>query len=70
MKLIQEKHASKFIAESALNYKERLSVTTFGPLSNLAIAFHYDYRVKDIGAVSLLGGQYTGVGNVVGENSA
>ena len=45
-------------------------MTTFGPLTNLALAFHYDYRVKDIGAANLLGGQYTGVGNVMNEHSA
>ena len=53
-----------------MKYKENLSITTFGPLTNLAVAFHYEYKVKDIGAVSLLGGQYTGVGNVVGSYSA
>jgi inosine-uridine nucleoside N-ribohydrolase len=53
-----------------LKHKENLSITTFGPLTNLAVAFHYEYKVKDIGAVSLLGGQYTGVGNVVGSYSA
>lgn len=70
MNLIQTQHASKFIAESALKHKENLSITTFGPLTNLAIAFHYEYKVRDIGTVSLLGGQYTGVGNVVDEYSA
>ena len=39
-------------------------------MTNLALAFHYDYRVKDIGAANLLGGQYTGVGNVMNEHSA
>jgi len=36
----------------------------------LAIAFLYDHKVKNVGVVSILGGQYTGVGNVIGKYSA
>jgi len=36
----------------------------------LAIAFHYEHKIKNIGVVSILGGQYTGVGNVIGKYSA
>lgn len=39
-------------------------------MTNLALAFHYDYQVKNIGMVNLLGGQYTGVGNVMNQHSA
>lgn len=47
-----------------------MAITTFGPLTNLALAFHYDYQVKNIGMVNLQGGQYTGVGNVMNQHSA
>lgn len=36
----------------------------------MAIAFHYDHKIKNVGVVSVLGGQYTGVGNVIGKYSA
>jgi len=36
----------------------------------LAIAFLYEHKVKNVGVVSILGGQYTGVGNVIGKYSA
>lgn len=36
----------------------------------MAIAFLYEHKVKNVGVVSILGGQYTGVGNVIGKYSA
>jgi inosine-uridine nucleoside N-ribohydrolase len=38
--LVQSKFAPLFIAEQIRKYSEELCIITFGPLTNLAIAFH------------------------------
>ena len=45
--LVQKKKAYKFIAESALKHKGEIAFITIGPVTNLALAYHYDNRIAD-----------------------
>jgi len=45
--LVQKEKAYKFIAESAIKYKNQVSIINIGPLTNLALAYHYNNEIKN-----------------------
>jgi len=51
-------------------YQQNLGIIALGPLTNLAIAYHLDYSFGKVGLISVYGGQYSGVGNVIGQYSS
>lgn len=60
----QGEHAVNFIIESILNSKEKITVVTCGPMTNLAMALRLEPKIKEnIEEIVLMGGAYT-IGNV------
>ena len=52
--------AYKFIAESAKKYEGKIALICLGPLSNLALAYHYDNTIANcFSNVSIMGGSDT-----------
>lgn len=58
--LVQELKSYKFIAESAQKYKGKVALICLGPLSNLALAYHYNNEICDgLSNVVVMGGSDT-----------
>jgi len=58
------RHAVTYIVETIMNSKEKITVVTTGPMTNLALAMKIEPRIKNnIEEVLLMGGAYTN-GNV------
>ncbi len=63
-KKFDERHAVTFIIQTIMNSKEKITVVTTGPMTNLALAMKMEPKIKDnIEEVVLMGGAYTN-GNV------
>lgn len=61
---LQEDHAVNFIIDTILNSKEKITVVTCGPMTNLAMALRLEPKIKEnIEEIVLMGGAYT-FGNV------
>lgn len=61
---LQEEHAVNFIIDTILNSKEKITVVTCGPMTNLAMALRLQPKIKEnIEEIVLMGGAYT-FGNV------
>lgn len=61
---LQEDHAVNFIIDTILNSKEKITVVTCGPMTNLAMALRLQPKIKEnIEEIVLMGGAYT-FGNV------
>ena len=45
--LVKDQKSYKFIAEAAEKYKGKIALICLGPLSNLALAYHYDNSIVD-----------------------
>lgn len=61
---LQEEHAVNFIIDTILNSKEKITVVTCGPMTNLAMALRLEPKIKEnIEEIVLMGGAYT-FGNV------
>ena len=45
--LVQDLKSYKFIAQAAKEYKGKIALICLGPLSNLALAYHYDNSIVD-----------------------
>lgn len=69
-KLVQEESASVFIAEQIRKHSEELCIITFGPLTNLAIAFHQTQTLKVLSSIRVNGGALTAVGNVINSSGS
>jgi purine nucleosidase len=56
-------NAADFIIQSANKYPGKLGIIAIGPLTNLAVAYHFDNSIVDkISIVSIMGGSITGMG--------
>lgn len=54
--LVHKTKAYKFIADSAIKYKGEIAIICIGPLSNLALAYHYNNSIVDCFTnISLMG---------------
>lgn len=40
--LVQREKPYKFIADSAIKYRNQISIINIGPLTNLALSYHYN----------------------------
>ena len=57
---MQETKAYKFIVESAKKYEGKIAIICLGPLSNLALAYHYDNSIVNcFSNVSIMGASDT-----------
>lgn len=63
-KKAEEKHAVLYLVDTLMNTKEKITVVTTGPMTNLAMAMRMEPRIIDnIEEIVLMGGAYT-LGNV------
>jgi len=61
------------LSEAISKYKTELCIITLGPLTNLAMAYHINLingKDNQISSIRILGGSYSGVGNVVGHGNS
>lgn len=67
---MQKEYAPIFIAEQIKKYSSELCIITFGPLTNLALAFHRNQNLKVVSSVRINGGAASGVGNVINSSGS
>ena len=55
--------AAEIYSRFSKQYEGNLGIMTIGPLTNLAVAYHFDNDFpKRVSCLSIMGGQYSGVG--------
>ena len=62
---MKDEYAPIFIADQIVKYRDELCIITFGPLTNVAIAFHRSKPINSLSSLYINGGAFSGEGNVM-----
>ena len=68
--LVKPQFAPLFIAEQIRKHDQELCLISFGPLTNIAIAFHQTQSLKILSSIRINGGSSTAVGNVINSSGS